>query len=70
MPLAPAGSIDALLQAMNQPPHLSDADVDELEQAMVWILHRIDAELSAEPMPFDCERIVASGFGWLIKREK
>src|SRR5215210_5664148 len=25
---------------------------------MVWMLHRIDAELSAEPMPIDCERIV------------
>jgi hypothetical protein len=28
------------------------------------------AELSAEPMPFDCERIVDSGFGWLITMEK
>ena len=24
------------------------------------VLHRIDAELSAEQMPFDCERIVHS----------
>jgi hypothetical protein len=37
---------------------------------MVWILPRIDAELSAEPIPFDCERIVDSGFGWLITMEK
>jgi hypothetical protein len=37
---------------------------------MVWILHRIDAGLSAEPMPFDCERIVDSGVGWLITMEK
>jgi hypothetical protein len=36
---------------------------------MVWILPRIDAELSAEPRPFDCERIVDSGVGWLITRE-
>jgi hypothetical protein len=37
---------------------------------MVWILRRIDAELSAEPMPFDGERIVDSGVGWLIAMEK
>jgi len=37
---------------------------------MVWIMHRIGAELSAEPMPFDCERIVYSGVGWLITMEK
>jgi hypothetical protein len=37
---------------------------------MVWSLHRIDAELSAEPMPFDCERIVDSGVGRLIAVEE
>lgn len=30
----------------------------------------IDAEMSAEPMPFDCERIVCSGSGWLITMEE
>jgi hypothetical protein len=29
----------------------------------------MDAELSAEPMPVDCERLVDSGVGWLITRE-
>jgi hypothetical protein len=33
---------------------------------MVRILLPIDAEMSAEPMPFDCEQIVDSGLGWLI----
>jgi hypothetical protein len=28
------------------------------------------AEMSAEPMPFDCERIVDSGFGWLMTMEE
>ena len=36
---------------------------------MVRILH-IDAEISAEPMPFGCEHIVDSGLGWLISMEK
>src|SRR5437867_1765069 len=36
---------------------------------MVWILPRIDAELSAEPMPFDRERIVDSGVRRLITKE-
>ena len=30
----------------------------------------IDAEMLAEPIPFDCEHIVDSGFGWLITMEK
>jgi hypothetical protein len=30
----------------------------------------VEAEMSAEPMPFDCERIVGSGVGWLIAMEK
>jgi uncharacterized protein YbaA (DUF1428 family) len=33
-------------------------------------LSYVDAEMSAEPMPFDCERIVYSGFGRLITMEK
>lgn len=33
-PPAPAGSIEAILQAMSEPPRLPDADVDELEQAI------------------------------------
>jgi hypothetical protein len=37
---------------------------------MVWVLRRIDAEVSAEPMPVDGERIGDSGFGWLITMEK
>jgi hypothetical protein len=37
---------------------------------MVRTLPRIDVEMSAEPMPFDCERIVYSGLGWLISMEK
>ncbi len=37
---------------------------------MVQILRRINAEISAEPIPFDCERIVDSGFGQLITMEK
>ncbi len=31
---------------------------------------QIDRGKSAEPMPFDCERIVYSGFGRLITMEK
>jgi len=38
--------------------------------AKVRILLHIDAEMSAEPMPFYCERIVDSGSGWLITMEK
>jgi hypothetical protein len=34
------------------------------------ILSYVDTEMSAEPMPFDCERIVDSGLGWLISMEK
>ena len=30
----------------------------------------VDAEMSAEPMPFDCEHIVDSGLGRLISMEK
>ena len=37
---------------------------------MVRILSNVDAEMSAEPMPFDCEHIVDSGLGWLISMEK
>jgi hypothetical protein len=37
---------------------------------MVRILSYVDAEMSAEPRPFDCEHIVDSGLGWLISREK
>jgi hypothetical protein len=33
-------------------------------------LPRIDAEMSAEPIPVDCERIVDSVFGWFITMEK
>jgi hypothetical protein len=51
----------------NSDPHLAPKSGGTL---LVWILHRIAAELSAEPMPFDCERIVDSGFGWLITMEK
>jgi hypothetical protein len=29
-------------------------------------LSYVDAEMLAEPMPFDCEHIVDSGFGRLI----
>jgi hypothetical protein len=36
---------------------------------MVRILSNIDAEMSAEPMPFDCERIVDSGVRRLITKE-
>ena len=32
---APAGSAAVLLRAMREPPHLSDDDMDELEQAIV-----------------------------------
>jgi hypothetical protein len=37
---------------------------------MVRILSYVDAEMSAEPMPFDCEHIVDSGFGRLITMEE
>jgi len=37
---------------------------------LVWISHRIAAELSAGPMPFDCGRIVYSGVGRLIAMEE
>jgi hypothetical protein len=37
---------------------------------MVRILLYIGAGMLAEPMPFDCEHIVDSGFGWLITMEK
>jgi hypothetical protein len=37
---------------------------------MVRIVLRIDAEGLAEPMGFAGERIVYSGFGWLITMEK
>jgi hypothetical protein len=33
------------------------------------ILSNVDAEMSAEPMPFDCEHIVDSCLGWLISME-
>jgi hypothetical protein len=31
---------------------------------------QIDAEILAEPMPFKCEHIANSGFGWLITMEE
>jgi hypothetical protein len=34
------------------------------------ILSYVDAEISAEPMPFDCEHIVDSNFGRLITMEE
>ncbi len=37
---------------------------------MIRIVLQTDAERLAEPMPFDCECIVYSGFGWLITKEK
>ena len=37
---------------------------------MVRNFPQIDRGKSAEPMPFDCERIVDSGFGRLITMEK
>jgi hypothetical protein len=37
---------------------------------MVRILPHIDAEMLAEPMPFDREHIVDSGFGRLMTMEK
>jgi hypothetical protein len=37
---------------------------------MVRISLHVDAEMSAEPMPFGCEHIVDSGLGWLISMEK
>jgi hypothetical protein len=36
---------------------------------MVRILPRIDAKMSAERIPFDCNRIVDRGLGWLISME-
>lgn len=33
------------------------------------VLPHIDAEMSVEPIPFDCELMVDSGFGWLIAME-
>jgi hypothetical protein len=30
----------------------------------------VGAEMSAEPMPFDCGHIGDSGLGWLISMEK
>jgi hypothetical protein len=38
--------------------------------ATIRALPRIDAEMSAEPVPVDCERIVDSVSGWLIRMEK
>jgi hypothetical protein len=37
---------------------------------MVRMLWHIDASMSAEPMPFDCERLVDSSFGRPITMEK
>jgi hypothetical protein len=37
---------------------------------MVRLLPNADAEISAEPVPFDCEHIIDSGRGWLISMEK
>ena len=37
---------------------------------MIRIVLQADAEKLAEPMFFDCKRIVYSGFGWLITMEK
>jgi hypothetical protein len=34
------------------------------------ILSYVDAEMSAEPIPFDCEHSVDSGLGWFIAMEK
>ena len=34
------------------------------------IFRRLTVEMSAEPMPFDCERIVYRGVGRLITMEK
>ncbi len=37
---------------------------------MVQIVSYVDAEMSAEPMPFDFEHIVETGFGRLIAMEE
>jgi hypothetical protein len=37
---------------------------------MVRILSNVNAVMSAEPMPFDCEHVVDPGPGWLISMEK
>jgi hypothetical protein len=37
---------------------------------MVRSLSNVDAEMSAEPMPFACEHIGDSGVGQLISMEK
>ncbi len=34
------------------------------------MLSNVEANISAEPMPFDCEHIIDSGLGWLISMEK
>jgi hypothetical protein len=34
------------------------------------MLSYVDAEMSAELTPFDCEHIVDSGLGWLISMEQ
>jgi hypothetical protein len=33
------------------------------------MLSYVDADVSAEPMPFDCEHSVDSGVRWLISME-
>ena len=38
--------------------------------AYVWIQRTIDVKLYAGPMPFACERIADSGFGWLMTTER
>jgi hypothetical protein len=61
------GSAYASEVIMSSPPMRSR--VKQRRNGMM-LLHHIGAERSAEPMPFDCERIVYSGFGWLMMMEE
>ncbi|HLO50107.1 MAG TPA: hypothetical protein VK211_16955 [Kamptonema sp.] len=45
-------------------PNRYPAYVKHSKAALEW------AEMSVEPILFDCEHIVDSGFGWLILMEK
>lgn len=65
--LAAGDEMETILEGY---PWLSCLEKHGTSIATIRALPRIDAEISADPMPSDCERIIDSVSGWLVTKEK
>ncbi len=54
----------------SHPPAPISGSSDTFRLKWYGFCNKLTVEKSAEPTPFDCERIVDSGLGWLISMEK